>query len=816
VRVADVVPDIPVSGIAESYTYLAPDDIQRGDGVLVPFGGRTIVGYVVRVREADAAEFRFKLKPISAVIAGLSLPEGLMRTLTFLSEEFLAPPGAAIAVAMPPGVRSRLSTAYISVEETVRPLPSTPQPPPPPGREEGETGEEGLSAAEDEALRLIREKGGRLSERALWGSNRLARSVVASLVKKGLLRKAVELPPEKRRGPKVIKLGEATAVHGFLEKESKRKPAQAALLLALKDAPGAQFTPGEAVALAGVTESVVGKLLEAGLLVEAQTEPVRSHEPKPPTPDQAVAIKAIGQSVRSGAGERFLLHGVTGSGKTEVYLHAVAETLNAGRQALYLVPEIALTAQVVGQLRERFGSSVAVMHSGLAEGERLRHWRRARIGDAPVVIGARSAVFAPLENIGLIVVDEEHEGSYKQENMPRYDMRALAEFRAKDSGATLVLGSATPSVESYYRADPAVAASPSGTSLTLLTLTRRATEMNLPEVVITDLREVYKSGHPAIIGPELKVELERVLAAGEQAMLFINRRAYAHALLCRDCGHQPRCPNCSVALTFHRTGARLKCHHCGLNRPAPDTCPSCSSLRLRPLGLGTEKVEETAKAEFPGARVARLDRDIARRKGAVEQLFSNLRDGELDILVGTQMIAKGLDFPNVTLVGVIAADTGLSVPDYRSTERTFQLITQVSGRAGRRKPGRVVIQSFQPEHPAIRFAAAKDYLDFYRAEIEERRDAGYPPFTRLVNVVASSRDQADCQEAIQKVASHLGGIDGATVVGPADCAFSKLHGLYRKHVLVKTMRPSSVSIPEELNLDRSVQISVDVDPGSLL
>nr|MBA3725230.1 primosomal protein N' [Armatimonadota bacterium] len=365
--------------------------------------------------------------------------------------------------------------------------------------------------------------------------------------------------------------------------------------------------------------------------------------------------------------------------------------------------------------------------------------------------------------------------------------------------------------ETYYRAEQG--------EFKLLTLKRRAVALRLPEVTMTDLREVFKEGRPSILGPQLRAELHRTLADGHQAILFINRRAYAHSLVCRDCGHSPRCPNCSVALTFHRLARRLRCHHCNLAIPAPDACPVCESTRLRPLGLGTEKVEEVVRAEFPDAKVARLDRDVARRKGVLEEVLNKLREGELQILVGTQMIAKGLDFPGVTLVGVIAADTGLGVPDFRSTERTFQLLTQVSGRAGRREPGKVVIQSFQPEHPAVSFAAAQDFDDFYRSEIAERKEALYPPFIKLVNVVATSEIRADCEVAIGRLARHYSGIETVAVIGPAECPIGRLKGRYRRHILLKLPLDFSVRdlrLPAEIAFDRSVQITIDINPGSLL
>lgn len=791
-NVAEILPDVPISGLAASYSYAVPHRIvvRRGSAVLIPFGNRTTVGFVISKREAPEDEFGFELKEISSAIEGIDLPENILRLLDFISETYLSPPGAGISAAMPPGIRTKLSTAYFL--------------------REGDAS--GLSPAQREVLKFIKEIGGKIAERTAW-SKKLARTAVAALVKRGLLEKRVELASERKKTTRALALSSAERAEEFLHKDAGKHPAQSAVLAAMLDTPRATINAPELASLAGVTESSVSKLVEAGLLVEVAPKEAEKIEeaPRKLTSEQAAAASRVCQVIAKREHAKFLLHGVTGSGKTEVYLRAVAEALARGRQALYVVPEITLTAQVVGQLRSRFGSKVAVMHSALPDGERLRHWRRIRNGEAPVVIGARSAIFAPLDNLGLVVVDEEHDGSYKQDTAPRYHLRDLAEFRAREENSVLILGSATPAIETYSRAMDG--------EIELLKMTKRAAAASLPKVVVTDLREVFKQGAPSIIGPDLGNELRATLAAREQAILFINRRAYAHALVCRDCGHMPKCPNCSVSLTLHRKAAKLRCHHCGFQKAAPDRCPNCESLRLRPLGLGTEKVEEVLRKEFPDARVARIDRDVARRQGAVDEVFARFREGGLDILVGTQMVAKGLDFAKVTLVGVIAADTGLSIPDFRATERTFQLLTQVAGRAGRRKQGRVVIQSFQPEHPAITFAAAQDYEDFYRAEICERNEAHYPPFVRLVNVIATSKDLAAAVAAIRTLADYYSELDGLQIAGPTDCPIGRLHGSYRQHALLKLepqFQVADLAVPEGLIVDKSVQILIDVNPLSLL
>lgn len=795
--VAQVVPDIPAGELEEAYTYAIPTGmrVRRGDAVLVPFGPRVVVGFVQRVEDVAEANLGFKVRPIADRIDGLALPEQILSLLDFIESEFAATAGSAVSAAMPPGIRTRVGASFEFADGSA----STP--------------------AQQALLDLIEAKG-RISEKALKAAPAYTAVALKALVTKGAVRKLVGLPPERPRGSARVMLGDEIAARRFISEETRRKPAQAQCLATLLEAPRVGLTPSETAVVAGTSEATVKALVESGQLVPApqvangETEVTSSNHRL--NPDQASALAHIEQALRAGGHKKFLLFGVTGSGKTEVYLRAIADVLSSGRQALYLVPEIALTAQVVGQLRERFGPSVAVMHSGLATGERLRNWRRAAAGEAPVVVGARSAIFAPLENIGLIIVDEEHDGSYKQESSPRYDVRALAERRALESGAVLVAGSATPSIDTFHRTKLG--------EVQLLRLPIRAAASSLAEVVVEDLREAYQARKPSLLSEKLHEELEKALARGEQAMLFINRRAFARSLLCRDCGFTPHCPRCSVALTYHARPLHLRCHHCDFREKVADRCTSCQSLRIRPLGIGTQKVEEFVKREFPNARIERLDRDVASRKGAVEEVFARVRSGETQVLIGTQMIAKGLDFENVTLVGVIAADIGLTIPDYRCTERTFQLLTQVAGRSGRKKPGRVVVQTFAPDHAAIRLAAAQDYESFFEEEIVERRDAAYPPFVRLVNVVVTGPDRAAVHEAADVVRGVLGQPNGlplesCVIYGPAECALARLHGNWRSHVLVKLpsdFRMADFPRSRDFGIARPLFVTVDVDPGSLM
>ena len=790
-RVAQVVLDVSAAELEDAYTYAVPDgmELSRGDGLLVPFGPRTVVGFVESLSDADERDFDYKLRPISERIEGVALPEQILNLVDYIADEFATTTGSAFTAAIPPGLRTRLSAYYAYKGGE----PTTPS-----------------QAAIIGALA----KRGKLSEKAVKALSGYTESALKALLSLGAVAKSVGLPQDRKRGPREIVLADESSAKQFIAEQGNRRPAQAQCLAALIEAPRTGLTVAEVSVLAGVSEQTVKALVEAGLLVPsiAETEPARKTSGHRLNANQTVALNAITSALKSAQHHKFLLFGVTGSGKTEVYLRAISETLSLGKQALFLVPEIALTAQVVGQLKARFGPSVAVMHSGLATGERLRNWRRAATGEAPVVVGARSAIFAPLTNLGIIVIDEEHDSSYKQESTPRYDVRALAERRAQSCGAVLLAGSATPSISTFYRTTTG--------EIDLLRLPVRAATSSLPEVHIEDLREAYKSKKPSMLSERLRKELAVTISQGEQAMLFINRRAFARSLLCRDCGFKPSCPRCSVALTFHSRPLHLRCHHCDFREKVEDRCPSCKSLRIRPLGIGTQKVEDFVRKEFPGMKVERLDRDVASRRGAVEEIFARVRSGETQTLIGTQMIAKGLDFENVTLVGVIAADIGLSIPDYRSTERTFQLLTQVAGRAGRRKPGRVVIQSFTPDHPSTRLAAAQDFESFFAEEIVERQDALYPPFVRLVNVIVSGLDRAMVHSAASLVKIKLDDeLAEKTLYGPAECALARLHGNWRAHVLVKLpldfdMRTFPRS--RDFEIARPMLVTVDVDAGSLL
>jgi len=497
--------------------------------------------------------------------------------------------------------------------------------------------------------------------------------------------------------------------------------------------------------------------------------------------EQRQAAETVLRDYESGLRNTYLLYGITGSGKTEVYMELIDHVLREGRQAIVLIPEISLTYQTVMRFYRRFGNRVGIMNSRLSAGERYEQSERAANGEIDIMIGPRSALFTPFPDLGLIIIDEEHEGAYKSETAPRYDAREVAKVRADMSGASLVLGSATPSVESYYRAEQG--------EYKLLTLTKRAKENSrLAGVHIVDLREELAEGNRSIFSRKLKELIEDRLAKKQQVMLFMNRRGYAGFVSCRSCGKAMKCPHCDVSLTYHRNG-RLKCHYCGFERPLPDKCPSCGSPFIAPFGTGTQKLEEFTKREFPEARVLRMDADTTAKKGAHEEILATFAEGGADILIGTQMIVKGHDFANVTLVGVMAADLSLYAPDFKSAERTFELLTQASGRAGRGDlQGDVVIQTYGPDHYAVSSAAEQDYLQFYRQELLYRKMMGYPPLVGLLTIGLSSKREADvirASEDVKRVILREYALDGLKVIGPVEDSPYKLNDNYRKILYMK-------------------------------
>jgi primosomal protein N' (replication factor Y) len=533
---------------------------------------------------------------------------------------------------------------------------------------------------------------------------------------------------------------------------------------------------------------------------------------------QQEAFGAIRGALERNEFKTFLLQGVTGSGKTEVYLRSIEAALALGKNALLLVPEIALTPAMAGQFFHRFGRQVAILHSAFGDAERADQWRRIRSSEARVVVGTRSGVFAPVQNLGLVIIDEEHDASYKQQEAPRYNGRDVALVRAKEVGAVAVLGSATPSVESRYNSEHG--------KYEILRLPERIAQRPLPEVQIVDMRvEFLETRRQATFSRKLLEEMQQRLGQGEQTILLLNRRGFSSFMVCRACGERLQCANCAVVLTHHKRDRRMLCHYCGYAEKIPSECPKCDSDYIQFLGTGSERVEDELHQHFPVARIARLDRDSASGKGTVERILDSFRNGDVDILVGTQMIAKGHDIPNVTLVGVVLADIGLSMPDFRAAERSFQLLTQAAGRSGRgTAPGRVVIQTLNPEHYAVRFAAQHDYEGFYKKEMEFRKWLRYPPFAALANVLVRAQKREDAFQMATQLSFLLNPPpEGIRVMGPAEAPVRRLKDEFRFQILLKAAkRPVLRAILQELRRFAEKEkwsataLVIDVDPISLM
>ena len=610
-----------------------------------------------------------------------------------------------------------------------------------------------------------------------------------------------------------------------------RAPAQSAALAYLLAVGGRAPLEEVATAIPGARETLK-KLAERGLvaleeevLAPGVREGLQQGRPARLTPEQVTAGDALAAALDAGGFQPFLLHGVTGSGKTEVYLRAVEHALGRGKGSLVLVPEIALTPQLVGRFRSRFGPTVAVLHSALKDRERLYHWQALKKGEVRIAVGVRSAVFAPVPDLGLVVVDEEHDPSFKQEEKLRYQARDLAVVRAKQAGATVVLGSATPSLESLENARRG--------RYTLLTMPQRVDDRPMPTIELVDLR-LERPRPPGqvveeapVLSPPMLAAMQETLARGQQTILFLNRRGHSTILLCEVCGASLKCSECDVCLTHHRGAGRVVCHYCGLQHPVPDRCRECSGNLLK-LGIGTERVEAEVAERLPGARVARLDRDAATSAERLTELLASFARRELDVLVGTQMVAKGHDFPGVTLVCVVMADTSLSIPDFRAAERTFHLLTQVAGRAGRGKdPGRVLVQSYNPEAEPVARVLAHDFEGFARQELEWRKALAYPPFARLAAVRLEGEHPEETARVARMLGHHLAqamppASHGVRLLGPAVAPIARIRGKTRWQLLLKG--PTHASLAPLLShlearlpdVPSGVKVTLDVDPGAML
>jgi primosomal protein N' (replication factor Y) len=809
------------------FTYTVPESldgsVQPGGRVLVPFRKKSLVGVVVEL--AERAPENTKLRDIAKVLdLQPALTPKLLELGQWIAQYYLAPPGEVLRTMLPPVTELRtqrqvaLTDAGRAVAESLS----------------GGELSHGLTRAESDFLARLKEKKGLLSldsaaklQIDAFSLERLRKLALIELRESVLGRKA--------RTQRVI----AWKSINEQEKDSQKPDAEAQIaqtkhneeiVKAALTARGPLPLP-QLLRVAKVSRAVVERMLRDGLLesweerVDPAEDPFDAGYAAPAhalNEEQESAMKAVRARFELGEFGVLLLHGVTGSGKTEVYMRAVQDTLARGKTAIILVPEIALTLWIGRQCRAWFGArfeGVAVLHSALSDVERAREWWRVRNGEARVVVGTRSAVFAPLQNLGLIIVDEEQESSYKQEETPRYHGRDVAIVRAKLEDAVALLGSATPSLETYHHAR-------SG-KYELLILASRVESRPLANVEIVDLREDFaRTQQTSPISAALHAGIQECLAQKTQALVLINRRGYSWSVLCRSCGASVQCVNCSISMTYHKHRNRLECHYCASIQPVPKECPKCRSKYVCFFGEGSEHLEERLRKEFPGARIARLDRDTARTKQQYQETLGAFAAGALDILVGTQMLAKGHDFQRVTLVGVVSADSSLSLPDFRAAERTFQLLTQVAGRAGRGDlPGRVLIQTFYPEHYAIQDAVRQDYAAFFERETQFRRVMAYPPFTSLANVIVrdTNLDKAICwsRQLSEYFSPHDG--KGLRILGPATAPLARLKREHRFQFLLKSPRRSvltrllagAIAFCDAKEIPQTA-VTVDMDPLSLL
>jgi primosomal protein N' (replication factor Y) len=776
--------------------------LEVGKRVLVPLGKRRVTGYVLATCSSLPPDVTDKeIKEIIDCLDETPLFDaGMLRFLRWVADYYLAPLGQVIKTALPPGINWE-SSYHCSL---------TP---------EGRQAVAGGAAEQTPAARVLQAIDPHHGSPLKGLLKRYpARSIFFTLQKKGLICLEARLKPARTKAKKA---SFAEAVPSSLSGDALT-PQEKEILCLIEEKGRVslqelrrRFKKASAILKALAAKGMV-QLKEQEVLREAVLETVeRAEGPFTLTSEQQAAVEQITKALKAGTFHPFLLHGVTGSGKTEVYLRAVEQALALGKGAVILVPEISLTPQLVGRFHQRLGREMALLHSGLAPGERYDQWRRVHRGEVRVVIGARSAIFAPCRELGVIIVDEEHDTSYKQEEGVRYNARDLAVKRAQKQGAVVVLGSATPSLESFYNARQG--------KYQTLPLPNRVGGGVLPLVEIVDLR---KEDH-GLFSPLLKDALAQNLEAGRQSLLFLNRRGFSHAAICADCGAAFTCRRCSVTLTYHARSKALLCHYCGYHLPAFQICPLCGGGKIRLLGVGTEKVEGEVKRLFPQARVARMDSDVMIGRGAPGRLLRALEQGEIDILVGTQMIVKGHDFPRITLVGIIAADVALHLPELRAAERCFQLISQAAGRAGRgSQPGRVIVQTFLPGHYAIRRATGHDFAGFYEEEMKTREALYFPPLTRMVNIRVSSASPRAAEQGIARLAKKGHELlktqrHAVEILGPSPAPLYRIKGRYRWQLLFKGERVAllqrlSRSLIQEGKKLMGLRVEVDVDPLTLL
>jgi primosomal protein N' (replication factor Y) (superfamily II helicase) len=781
------------------------DSLQIGMRVLVPFKGRKVTGFSIDLSDQPPKGVEEKLREVEDLLdeAPLIDPQ-MLRFCRWISDYYLYPLGEVIKTGLPPGLQLK-SELILSLTQN---------------------GMESLARGRLEPIqeKVFKEIGrcGKISLKKIlkYFPGGVLKSQLFSWKRRGLLdiEAGIEGKEVKAKFERVVQCQGGESDQPVSKKQAeilrwireKGEISYAELRKKFKS-PSKPIQCLQAKGLLSFSRREVCR----NLSVQSELKPY----PKPePTSNQEAVLGEILKGIHSKRFSPFLVYGVTGSGKTEIYLRAIEEVLVQGQEAIILVPEISLTPQLLSRFKDRFGENLALLHSGLGRGERYDQWRRIWKGEVRIAMGARSAIFAPFKNVGIIIVDEEHDPSYKQEEKLKYHARDVAVVRAKQAEAVLLLGSATPSLESFYNAEKG--------KFRLLNIPERIEGRPLPRVEIVDAR---KEG--GLLSEKLKAALQKNIEEKKQSLLFLNRRGFANFILCPECGHTFKCPNCSVTLTHHLRDRSLQCHYCDYRIPAPGDCPKCQGHRLQGMGIGTERLEQEVRSLFPETQVGRMDRDTTSRRKSHLQILKKLESGDIDILVGTQMIVKGHDFPNVTFVGVVSADTSLHFPDFRSSERTFQLLTQVAGRAGRGDVfGKVVIQTFNPDHYSILKAKDHDYVGFYQEEIQFRKALEYPPFSRFINfrLVGNSEKRTKTMvEEMGRIGQSLlkkGYGKGVEILGPSAAAFARMRGKYRWQMLAKGKSPQLLhqfarelaSRMESPLKGKGVNLDIDVDPVFIL
>ncbi|ANU22857.1 primosomal protein N' [Planococcus donghaensis] len=797
--IAEVIVDVAAHPIDRPFDYAIPKRVEvlaePGMRVKVPFGNRKVLGFITKMKESSDFDPK-RLKPVHELMDVTPvLNEELLQMAQWMKKQTVCFEIDALQVMVPAALRAKYEKRFVlnaTLEEIAPPL---------------------RPYFENRSFIRLQD----------------AVDVYALLKKemdKGTIVADTDIQQQTAvKKVRMIHIAETSEVLEAIEIRANAKQQLKLMEYFLKNT-GQSIESSQLQKLAGVSLPTIYSLVDKGAAqisnMESYRDPkllstIEHKESLQLTGAQQTAFDQIESALNTS--KTFLLHGITGSGKTEIYLQTIDQVLKQGKEAIMLVPEISLTPQMTIRFKERFGDQVAVLHSGLSAGEKYDEWRKIQRAEVKVVVGARSAIFAPFQNLGLIILDEEHESSYKQDDSPRYHARDMAIWRSEYHNCPVILGSATPSLESYARAQKGV--------YELLVLEKRAKNQPLPAVHIVDMREELRNGNRSMFSVQLADAIRDRLEKKQQTVLFLNKRGYSSFVLCRDCGTVMQCPNCDISLTYHRSSEMMKCHYCGYDERVPTKCPECESEHIRFFGTGTQKVEEELAKVVPEARVLRMDVDTTRTKGAHEKILSAFGEGKADILLGTQMIAKGLDFPNITLVGVLSADTTLHLPDFRAAEKTYQLLTQVSGRAGRGVlPGTVFVQSYTPEHYAITLAKDQLYEPFYEQEMAMRRASGYPPYYFVVNIQFTHEDLMTVAEYADQTVRYLKGqlSPNTLIIGPSASLISRVNNRYRYQCLIKYKKESKlidtmqqlIKIHRTEWLKKGATLSIDMNPTSVM